>query len=45
VRSAEVLSPGNKLTLEFAHGGADATVTTVRRGEKREQGSKDDRTR
>jgi exodeoxyribonuclease VII large subunit len=45
VRTAEVLSPGSKLALEFAHGGADATVTSVRKGENREQGSRDDRTR
>ena len=32
VRSAEKLSTGDTVTLEFAHGEADATVTTTRRG-------------
>jgi exodeoxyribonuclease VII large subunit len=32
VRSAEALSTGSKVTLEFARGEADATVTTVRKG-------------
>jgi len=32
VRSADALSPGNAVTLEFARGEADATVTTIRKG-------------
>jgi exodeoxyribonuclease VII large subunit len=32
VRSAEALSPGTKVTLEFARGEADASVTTIRTG-------------
>ncbi|MEY4375063.1 MAG: hypothetical protein RL760_1230 [Candidatus Eisenbacteria bacterium] len=32
VRSAEALTPGTNVTLEFARGEADATVTTLRTG-------------
>ena len=32
VRSAEALSTGSKVTLEFARGEADAIVTTIRKG-------------